>query len=66
MRFINDRIYAWLDKRGTIPDWVWWFYPHAHWCCEMDSLLILDRRDLRFNCYCEIGLEYRTKHGYTQ
>lgn len=41
----------WIDNRGVIPMWVAWIYPHAHWCPEMDGLLILDYEDWMSNCW---------------
>lgn len=42
----------WIDNRGRIPAWVRWIYPHAHFCPEMDGLLILTEQDRRNNCFC--------------
>lgn len=46
-----DLLYRWIDNRGFIPRWVRWIFPKAHWCPEMDHLLILDNTD---DCFCEV------------
>ena len=48
---ITDLIYRWIDRRGKIPGWALWFWPKAHWCCEMDDMLVLDNLD---SCFCEV------------
>lgn len=45
-------LYRWIDNRGRIPAWVRWVYPSAHFCPEMDGLLILTEQDKRNNCFC--------------
>lgn len=42
-------LYRWIDERGRIPRWTRIFWPWAHWCPEMDFLLILDNTD---DCFC--------------
>jgi hypothetical protein len=42
-------LYNWIERRDRIPRWVWLFWPKAHWCPEMDGLLIIDNVD---DCYC--------------
>ena len=42
----------WIDNRGSIPWLVRLIWPTAHWCPEMDQLLILDYQDAVWNCYC--------------
>ena len=51
-RGVNHLLYRWIDNRGRIPAWVRWVYPHAHFCPEMDGLLILTKQDKRNNCFC--------------
>lgn len=45
------RLYHWIDKRGSIPRWVRWIWKDAHWCWDMDGLLILDNPE---DCFCGI------------
>lgn len=42
-------LYRWIDRRGRIPRWVFWFWKEAHFCYEMDGLLILDNPE---DCFC--------------
>jgi hypothetical protein len=42
-------LYRWIDRRGYIPRWVRWLWPTAHWCLEMDALLIIDNVS---DCFC--------------
>lgn len=42
-----------IEDRGFIPRWVHWIWPKAHWCPEMDDLLVVDRLDWEWNCYCD-------------
>lgn len=42
-------LYRWLDERGRIPWLVRMLWPKAHWCPEMDGLLIVDNLD---GCFC--------------
>ncbi len=49
-RCLSTKLYRWIDRRGRIPRWVFWFWRHAHWCPEMDSLLILDNPE---DCFCD-------------
>lgn len=51
MRWLTDRLYRWIDRRDRIPFWAFWIWPWAHWCPEMDDLLILTREDCG-NCFC--------------
>jgi len=48
-------IWRWLDRRGDIPAWASWLWPRAHFCPEMDDLLVVDDRDVAENCFCEIA-----------
>lgn len=55
-------LYRRWDRRGFIPRWAFLWWPHAHWCAEVDYLLIVDERDVLANCFChhaaEIGEPY--------
>jgi len=42
-------LYRWIDRRGRIPWWVRLLWRRAHWCPEMDYLLILDNP---LDCFC--------------
>lgn len=46
-------LHRWIDRRGRIPAWVRWLWPHAHWCPEMDDLLVIDEWDVVENCFCD-------------
>ena len=48
-RRIRRWLYRWIDERGRIPFWTYWFFPKAHWCPEMDYLLILENT---YDCFC--------------
>lgn len=48
-------LYRWIDERGRIPRWVRWLWPMAHWCPEMDDLLVVDLEDVCSNCFCGIA-----------
>lgn len=50
---MTQRLYNWIDRRGRIPIWVRIVYRYAHWCPEMDDLLILTRADAVRNCFCD-------------
>lgn len=41
-----------IEKKGYIPWIVRVIWPTAHWCPEMDDLLILDYQDAQWNCFC--------------
>lgn len=41
--------YGWVDRRGQIPRWAFWLWPRAHWCPEMDDLLVLWNTE---DCFC--------------
>lgn len=43
------RLYRWIDHRGRIPWWARKIWPRAHWCPEMDELLILWNVE---DCFC--------------
>lgn len=43
------KLYHWVNNRGKIPFWVRWFYPKAHWCPDMDFLLVIDNP---YDCFC--------------
>jgi hypothetical protein len=45
-RWLYDRI----DKTGRIPKFCFWLWPSAHWCLEMDGMLILGNL---YDCFCE-------------
>lgn len=42
-------LYSWVDRRDRIPRWLTWIYPLAHFCPEMDGLLIIDNLE---DCFC--------------
>ncbi len=42
-------LYRWIEWREYIPRWVRWIYRKAHWCPEMDEMLILDNA---IDCFC--------------
>ena len=44
-------LYRRIDRRGYIPRWVRWIWKRAHWCPEMDKLLIIDNDG---DCFCGI------------
>lgn len=46
-------LYRWIDKRNSIPFVVRLVYRYAHWCPEMDDLLVLTRDDAVRNCFCD-------------
>ena len=47
-------LYNWIDKRGRIPKWVRWIYPRAHFCCELDYLLVLtDAENDEIASFCD-------------
>lgn len=52
-RIIIGWIYRWIDRRGRIPMWCQRFWPWAHWCPEMDGLLVLTKSDLELDCFCD-------------
>lgn len=60
-RWAEGVVYHWIDKRGRIPRWARWFWPWAHFCCEMDDLLILGNT---FDCFC--GYCKRSIRDYTE
>lgn len=43
------KLYHWIDRRGRIPRWVFWIWRKAHWCPEMDGLLVMDNPE---DCFC--------------
>lgn len=46
-------LYRWIDDRGRIPRWVRWIFPRAHFCPEMDYLLLLTKWECDQNpCFC--------------
>lgn len=51
MRTPRQMLWDWLDRRGRIPFFVRWVFPRAHFCSEMDGLLILDDEH---NCFCDV------------
>lgn len=53
-----NRLYRWIDRRGRIPRWVKWIWKWAHWCPEMDELLVVDNVG---DCFCEVCGDYRRK-----
>ena len=52
-RRLLNWLYRWVDRRGNdrIPWWVRRIYKRAHWCPEMDGLLIIDNPE---DCFCGI------------
>lgn len=58
MSRFNDWLYRRIDERGRIPVWVRLVYRHAHWCLEMDGLLILTAQDMLWNCHCAVRSEF--------
>lgn len=49
MRRLRNLLYRWIDRRGRIP-WPWYkLSKTAHFCPEMDDLLILDNPE---DCFC--------------
>lgn len=50
---MKRRLLSWLyhriDERGRIPRWVRLIWRSAHWCWDMDGLLILDNT---YDCFC--------------
>lgn len=57
-RWIRDRLYRYVDNRNRIPWWVRLTHPYAHWCSEMDDLLILTAQDMLFNCHCSVREDF--------
>ena len=45
-----NKIYNYYDDRGKLHFFTRWFFPYAHYCEEMDGLLILDNI---VDCFCE-------------
>lgn len=43
-------LYRWIDRRGRLPWILYKFWKTAHFCPEMDSLLILDNTE---DCFCK-------------
>lgn len=48
-RWLKWTYYRWIDRRGRIPRLATWLWPGAHWCPEMDDLLILWNVE---DCFC--------------
>jgi hypothetical protein len=48
-RRLLNWLYRWVDDRGRLPRWVFWIWKDAHWCPEMDGLLIIDNT---YDCFC--------------
>lgn len=48
-RRLCNLLYHWIDERGRIPRWVRWIWKKAHWCWDMDGLLIMDNPE---DCFC--------------
>lgn len=46
---MKRRLWHWINRRDVIPLWVKLFWRRAHWCPEMDGLLILDNT---CDCFC--------------
>lgn len=42
-------LYRWVARRGAIPWIVRKLWPTAHWCTEMDALLVIDNVN---DCFC--------------
>ena len=51
MKTLKWFIYDWIDRRGQIPFWATRVWKYAHWCPDMDGLLILWTID---NCFCGV------------
>lgn len=49
MKWLVTKLYLWIHERGRIPRWVFWIWKGAHWCPEMDGLLIIDNT---YDCFC--------------
>lgn len=49
MKWLKRWLYDDIDHRGRIPWWVRKFWKGAHWCPEMDELLILWNYH---DCFC--------------
>ena len=47
-------LYKRINDRGRIPRWVRWVWRRAHWCPEMDELLIVDNGE---DCFCGIFVQ---------
>lgn len=47
----------WIDRRGRIPRWVRAIWPDAHFCGELDELLVLWNWD---DCFCGL-VEHPTR-----
>ena len=43
-------LYRRIWSRGQIPRWVRWIWQSAHWCPEMDELLVIDNVT---DCFCD-------------
>jgi hypothetical protein len=50
-RRLLNWLYQRISERGYIPQWVFWIWKDAHWCSEMDDMLILDNP---YDCFCGI------------
>lgn len=49
---MRNRIYDWINKRGSIPWWARIIWRKAHWCPDMDELLILWNVQ---DCFCGVA-----------
>lgn len=46
---ILNFLHRWIEHRRRIPKFVRWYYPDAHFCEEMDMLLIIENS---CDCFC--------------
>lgn len=58
MKRFHDWLYRRIDKRGRIPLWVRLVWRRAHWCSEMDDLLIIRLQDVLNNCHCSVREDF--------
>jgi hypothetical protein len=42
-------LWRWIDRRSRIPWWARLLWPKAHFCPEMDELLVIDNTT---DCFC--------------
>lgn len=49
-------LYEWIEERGRIPLVVRWIWRRAHWCDEMDGLLVVSNLE---DCFCSLCADVR-------
>lgn len=49
MKKLTAKVYKWLWKRQRFSSWIRLIWRFAHWCPEMDGLLVLDNIE---DCFC--------------